>query len=298
MELSRVALEYWSGDIRRPNMILMGWKDIAKYLGCGVRTAQRWEGLGLPLRRPSRGRRSAVVALTKDVDAWLRGSNRDAPERKDDLSRKFQYRILIADSDEKLLITLSAVLIRESYEVRTARDGFEALAVMRDSLPDLLISDFLMPNMSGFELLGVVRRRFPALSVIAYSDDFAPAMASALLCDQYIKKGPNSRTKLLASVRGLLSHSPLRAQPAKVEKAPVWVPSPTNGYIVLTCPNCLRSFPLMIRSAVIGKDAVTRCDHCGAEARYHISDSDLPIADDLRKVKQQLRQRRKVEFEN
>jgi hypothetical protein len=34
-------------------MILKGWKDIAKYLGCGVRTVQRWEKLGLPVRRPA-----------------------------------------------------------------------------------------------------------------------------------------------------------------------------------------------------------------------------------------------------
>lgn len=276
-------------------MILKGWKDIAKYLGCGLRTAQRWEALGLPVRRPSQ--RSAVVAVTKDVDAWLRSSSRDAPERNDDLSRKFQYRILIADGDERLLITLSGLLTRERYEVRTARDGFEALAVMRDSLPDLLISDLLMPNMSGFELLGVVRRRFPAVSVIAYSDEFTPGMDSAVLCDQYIKKGPNSRTKLLASVRGLLSHSPLRAQPAKVEKAPAWLPRPTNGYIVLTCTNCLRSFPLMMRSAIIGKDAATSCDYCGAEVKYHIADSALPIADELKKINE-LRQRRNRESEN
>lgn len=279
-------------------MILMGWKDIAKYLGCGLRTAQRWETLGLPVRRPSQSQRAAVVALTKDLDAWLRSSSRHAPERKDDLSRKFQHRILIADSDEKLLITLSEVLMRESYEVRTARDGFEALAVMRDSLPDLLISDLLMPNMSGFELLGVVRRRFPAVSVIAYSDEFTPAMTSVLLCDQYIRKGPNSRTKLLASVRRLLSRSPLRAQPAKDERAPVWLPRPTNGYIVLTCPNCLRSFSLMMRSAVFGKDATTSCDYCGAEVRYHMTEVDLPIAEDLRKINQHLRQRRQRESEN
>ena len=37
-------------------MILKGWKDIAKYLGTAVRTVQRWELLGLPIRRPTPGR--------------------------------------------------------------------------------------------------------------------------------------------------------------------------------------------------------------------------------------------------
>jgi CheY-like chemotaxis protein len=282
-------------------MILKGWKDIAKYLGCGIRTAQRWEALlGLPVRRPSRGPGSAILALTQDVDAWLRSESwiRDTPERDSDLSSKFQHRILIADGNEKLLVSLATLLIRERYEVRTARDGFEALSVMRDSLPDLLISDLRMLNMSGFELLGVVRRRFPAVSVLVHSGEFTPTMISDVLCELYIKKGPNSRTKLLAAVRNLLSHSPMRAQPAKVERAAVWLPISTTGYIVLTCTDCLRSFPLLRRSAVIGKDATTACDYCGTEVRYHISESNLPIVDDLSKLSQHLRQRGHPESEN
>lgn len=278
----------------RLTMILKGWKDIAKYLGCGVRTVQRWEMLGLPVRRPSHRLKSAVVALSEDLDAWLRSES----EQEGDASPRFKSRILIVDDDEKLLIKVSILFSREGYEVRTARDGFEALSVMRDSVPDLLISDLEMPNMSGFELLSVVRRRFPSVTVIVFSGEFTPAMAAVVLCDEHISKGPNSPTKLVASVRRLLSHSPLRAQPAKSDKAPVWLPKPTNGYIVLTCPNCLRSFPLMTRNAIIGKDAAMACDHCGAEVQYHISDSALPIADDLKKVNQHVRGRRVRDSEN
>ena len=284
-------------------MILKGWKDIAKYLGCGIRTVQRWQVLGLPVRRPAHRRRSAVVAVSEDLDAWLRSEPGQAAihhssEHKGDASPRFKYRILIADDDERLLITLSALLSREGYEVRTARDGFEALSIMRDSVPDLLISDLAMPLMSGFELLSVVRRRFPSLTVIVFSGEFTPAVAPVLLCDKHIQKGPNSRTKLVMSVQQLLSHSPLRAQPAKIE-APVWLPRPRNGHIILTCPSCLRSFPLMTRNAVIGKDSVIACDHCGAEVKYHIDDSVLPIADDLREINQRSRERRRVrESEN
>ena len=67
---------------------------------------------------------------------------------------------------------------------------------------------------------------------------------------------------------------------------------------MLTCPNCLRSFSLMMRSAVFGKDATTSCDYCGAEVRYHMTEVDLPIAEDLRKFNQHLRQRRQRESEN
>ena len=51
--------------------ILSGWKEIAKYLGRGVRTVQRWEGLGLPVHRPHGSPRSAVSAVTGELDDWL-----------------------------------------------------------------------------------------------------------------------------------------------------------------------------------------------------------------------------------
>lgn len=51
--------------------VLNGWQEISDYLRRGVRTAQRWESYGLPVRRPSRQNRSAVIAITEDIDAWM-----------------------------------------------------------------------------------------------------------------------------------------------------------------------------------------------------------------------------------
>jgi hypothetical protein len=52
--------------------VLNSWKEIAAYMGRGVRTVQRWEReLGLPVRRPRGKERSAVIALTTDLDRWL-----------------------------------------------------------------------------------------------------------------------------------------------------------------------------------------------------------------------------------
>ena len=53
--------------------VLNSWKEIAAYLGRGVRTVQRYEReLNLPIRRPRGTSRSAVIALKDDLDAWLR----------------------------------------------------------------------------------------------------------------------------------------------------------------------------------------------------------------------------------
>ena len=53
--------------------ILNSWKEIANYLGRGVRTVQRWErDLGLPVHRPKGKDRSAVLAFPQELDNWLR----------------------------------------------------------------------------------------------------------------------------------------------------------------------------------------------------------------------------------
>ncbi len=270
-------------------MILTGWKDIAKYLGCGVRTVQRWEKLSLPVRRPTKGARSAVMAISEELDAWLKRRSQPADalvssEDETSQSPHFRHRLLLADDDEALLVTLAARLSDEGYDVRTARDGFEALAVMREGAPDLLVSDLKMPNMSGFELFSVMRRRFPAVAVIAHSGEFVPAANPSLLCDKLIIKGRNSNFELLDAIRDLVSQSPLRTQPGKILAAPAWVPRSTNGYFVLTCLDCLRSFSVLTRDGVIGEDAVARCFHCGVDVRYHIDDSVLPIKDDLQEL--------------
>lgn len=56
-------------------MILSGWKEIAQYLRCGTRTAQRWQTRGLPVRRAYPGRRAPVLADSEELDAWVHGGS-------------------------------------------------------------------------------------------------------------------------------------------------------------------------------------------------------------------------------
>src|ERR1700753_1196715 len=65
--------------------------------------------------------------------------------------------------------TLCSILTGRGYIVRAAEDGVEALAALRESVPDILLSDLNMPRMSGFELLTMVREQFPAVYAIAMS---------------------------------------------------------------------------------------------------------------------------------
>jgi len=49
---------------------LNSWKEIASHMGRGVRTVQRWEAYGLPVRRVN-GNRGAVIAIRSEIDAWF-----------------------------------------------------------------------------------------------------------------------------------------------------------------------------------------------------------------------------------
>jgi hypothetical protein len=77
----------WSGDMNSalvidPTHVLTSWKDIARYMGKGVRTVQRWEqDFGLPVRRPCGSSKKAVLARPRDLDAWvaLRCASRPEP---------------------------------------------------------------------------------------------------------------------------------------------------------------------------------------------------------------------------
>ena len=79
-------------------------------------------------------------------------------------------RILVVDDDASIRKSMTMLLNAAGYEVSTAEHGFDALLQLRMAPPpDVIISDLNMPQMSGFEFLSVVRRRFPEIPVIAVS---------------------------------------------------------------------------------------------------------------------------------
>jgi len=64
--------------------ILNGWKEIAECLNLTQRTAQRWERLGLPVRRVSNSRRSPIIAFHHEIEYWMRNKTK-RPETTDTL---------------------------------------------------------------------------------------------------------------------------------------------------------------------------------------------------------------------
>ena len=75
-------------------------------------------------------------------------------------------KILIVDDEPDTIMILQDRLEMDNYEVMTASDGSEALALIDQELPDLVLLDIQMPGMDGMETLGHVHQRYPGLLVI------------------------------------------------------------------------------------------------------------------------------------
>jgi DNA-binding NtrC family response regulator len=130
--------------------------------------------------------------------------------------RKEMNDIVVVDDNPAIRYGLSEIFKRRGYIVRTASDGFSALALIRERIPGILLSDLDMPGMSGFELLSVVRRRFPAIAVIAmsgaYSGVFVPPDVAA---DAFHAKSSNGAARLfeiLWSIKGRDSRESMRCR--------------------------------------------------------------------------------------
>ena len=195
----------------------------------------------------------------------------------------FPYRLLVIDDEPQIRDLFQSSLSTEGYEVRVAKDGFAALAQMHRALPDLIVTDLKMPNMSGFEFLSIARRRFPQIPTIAISGEFQPAVEPlGVLADAFLAK-PFRFEELLAKVAELLREAPPR--PAiKRDRAPVWVPR--NGeYYVITCTDCLRSFSIPAEKSVrvLRELRTLKCIFCDARVQFIVE--EMPEASGLPMIK-------------
>ncbi len=77
--------------------------------------------------------------------------------------------ILIVDDDPQMLRLLTDVVELDNHDVLLAQDGAMAVEYFQHNIPDLMITDILMPNKEGLELISEIREKFPKLKIIAYS---------------------------------------------------------------------------------------------------------------------------------
>ncbi|QTN22429.1 response regulator [Rhizobacter sp. AJA081-3] len=118
-------------------------------------------------------------------------------------------RVLIADDEPNIVISLEFLMKREGHAVSIARDGPAALEAIRSTRPDLVLLDVMMPGMSGFEVCQAVRADealagVKILMLSAKGRDTDIAKGSAMGADAYMTK-PFSTKELAEKVREMLS---------------------------------------------------------------------------------------------
>ena len=111
-------------------------------------------------------------------------------------------RILVVDDERQITRMLRASLQSSGYSVSVANDGLEAFRVFEKELPDLIITDLAMPQMTGLELTQAIRRLAPTpIIVLSVRDsDMMKVQALDEGADDYLTK-PFSMAELLARVR-------------------------------------------------------------------------------------------------
>ena len=121
-------------------------------------------------------------------------------------------KILIADDEPNILISLEYLMKREGYEVLVARDGEEALQVLQRERPRLVLLDVMMPKKSGYEVLAAARADetlagLKVLMLTAKGRDTDVDKGLGVGADAYMTK-PFSTKELAAKVAEMLGAAP------------------------------------------------------------------------------------------
>jgi two-component system KDP operon response regulator KdpE len=116
--------------------------------------------------------------------------------------------ILVVDDEPQITRVLKTTLSSRGYGVRTASDGDDALQLMKNWMPDLVITDLRMPNMDGLELCRYIRSKsnIPIIVLSVKGEEKIKVEALDAGADDYVTK-PFSITELLARVRASLRRS-------------------------------------------------------------------------------------------
>ncbi|HEX9045811.1 MAG TPA: response regulator, partial [Verrucomicrobiae bacterium] len=119
------------------------------------------------------------------------------------------YHILVVDDDPSVGRAIELMLQCYGHQVQTANDGHTALSLFETGNFDLVITDYLMPEMKGDQLIVELKRRRPGQRVIlatAFADDFIAHGKSACGVDHVLAK-PFSLAELQSAIRKVMSGS-------------------------------------------------------------------------------------------
>lgn len=114
-------------------------------------------------------------------------------------------KVMVIDDSKTIRRTAETLLKKEGCEVVTANDGFEALAKISDTQPDLIFVDIMMPRLDGYQTCSVIKsnkmfRSTPVIMLSSKDGLFDKARGRIVGSEQYLTK-PFTREELLSAIR-------------------------------------------------------------------------------------------------
>lgn len=136
-------------------------------------------------------------------------------------------KVMVVEDDAALREIYSIRITAEGYEVVSAGDGEEALAVAVREKPDLILSDVMMPKISGFDMLDILRNtpetaNIHVIMMTALSADDQRARGERLGCDRYLVKSQVGIEDVVNAIHEVLGDKQpaTSAQPATPTQPP------------------------------------------------------------------------------
>lgn len=142
-------------------------------------------------------------------------------------------KIMIVEDDASLREIYGIRIAAEGYEIVSAGDGEEALAVAVREKPDLILSDVMMPKISGFDMLDILRStpetaNIKVIMMTALSGDDQRERGERLGADRYLVKSQVGIEDVVNAIHEVLDDRVAATSPAP-EPTPVATPAPTTA---------------------------------------------------------------------
>jgi len=127
-------------------------------------------------------------------------------------------RILVVEDETDIAELLRHVFVKEGFQVGVAHDGMTALEAIGREPPDLVVLDWMLPELSGIDVLKEIRARgemraVPVILLTARREEIDRVLGLELGADDYVTK-PFSSRELVLRIRGLLKRGEVRLDPA------------------------------------------------------------------------------------
>jgi CheY-like chemotaxis protein len=150
-------------------------------------------------------------------------------------------KILLVEDDKSLREIYGVRLLAEGYDIVSAGDGEEALAMAIKDRPDLIVSDVMMPKISGFDMLDILRsttetRSIKVIMMTALSSEDQRQRGVALGADRYLVKSQVGIEDVVRAVHEVLGDAPITASATSTAATVAAAPPPQQPPVAQPMP--------------------------------------------------------------